>query len=106
MQFVAYNAFAAVPTVTFTPRPLPPPASVTGVASFPCTAPAPALPPTAATAFFASTIVNTHGISLAFTYNNPVCGSYDDPANTAPPSNPGKITVPCLEGAIKSRPVR
>ena len=43
-----------------------------------------------------------HGISLAFTYIIPVAGSTAGPPHSAPPSKPGKITVPCLDGALKN----
>src|SRR4029077_11374843 len=41
-----------------------------------------------------------HAISLAFTYRIAVCVSTAEPPHSAPPSNPGKITVsfPTLNG--------
>ena len=40
-------------------------------------------------------MVRIQAISFEFTYRSDVSGSYAAPPHSAPPSKPGKITVPC-----------
>src|SRR5215831_6303102 len=43
---------------------------------------------------------------LVFTTSSPRCGSMDTPLQFAPPTSPGKISVPCTLGGVKMPSLR